>query len=572
MQEEVSLANAEPVGEVEDPSEIMALATQEVKRCLHVTNDSLPSICREMEDAASGVIIRPVFRRFNSVTQIFLRLIPAERYGALIAKALNELGASSLFWTFLDTPGSVEAAIKDYKSAVLRNLAALILRNKESHRADDEKDDALFSKLLPVPSPEPGDLEPPKKRSVAEVSDVLQRIPKKSKIPALAALHLVPGGGTDGQTPRKNVLVTRQKLRAAQLDPKGLLNLVGTSTNALERTKQLELLKTSGLLQKNVRKRSFADKFHDAEVRVDLGLAVHKANDTLLFGQKVMSAPGFLSAKNITDIQNNNVEGSTTWKHQNAFCKMLIAGCINQAKRITHKFDAVLHGSKPEELIGTTHEAIREILRSPEGRELSRDLDSTEDARVAACDKVIKRLVQAVAPILPLTLRDKALDGEYLRTALQFLGAAEFLFAQYETDVRTQANPNGVVGLSTAMHNEFERAVVFNAPLKPLDEFMSSMRCQYQTSLGLGSTFPKDFGGRSRQRENRRRGGRSSYHGRRLHPFGSGRGLQGQQDQFVPGQRIAAPTAIPIRGQEPCFNYRDGRCHRGASCRYSHIN
>ena len=205
---------------------------------------------------------------------------------------------------------------------------------------------------------------------------------------------------------------------------------------------------------------------------------------------------------------------------------MIIARCINQAKRITQKFDAVLHGSKPEELICTTHAAIKEILRSPEGRELSRDLDSTEDARVAACDKEIKRIIQAVAPILPLTLRDKALDGEYLRTALQFLGAAEFLFAQYETDVRTQANPNGVVGFSAAMHNEFERAFLFSALLMPLNKFMSPIMCQYQTSLGLGSTFPKDFEGRARQRENRRRGGRSSYYGRRFQPIGLGRGLQ----------------------------------------------
>ena len=564
MQEEVSLANVDPVREVEDPSEVMMQATQEVKRCLHVANDSLPDICRAMEEATSEAMIRPIFRRFNSVTQIFLRLIPEEKHGPLIAKALNELGASTLLLTFLNKPGSIEAAIRDYKSAVLRNLAALMLRNKESHRADDEKDDALFSELLPVPSPEPEVVKTSKKRSIADVSDVLQPIPKKSRVPALAALHLVPGGGADGQDPKKSVLVTRQKLRAAQLDPRGLLNLVGTSTNALERAKQLEMLKTSGWLHKNARKRSFVERFHEAEVRVDLGMAVHQAADTLLFGQKVMSAPGFLSAKNVTDIQNNNVEASTTWKHQNAFCKMIIAGCINQAKRITQKFDAVLHGSKPEELICTTHAAIKEILRSPEGRELSRDLDSTEDARVAACDKVVKKLVQAVAPILPLTLRDKALDGEYLRTALQFLGAAEFLFAQYETDVRTQANPNGVVGLSSAMHSEFERAVVFNAPLKPLNEFMNSMKCQYQTSLGLGSTFPKDFGGRSRQRENRRRGGRSPYYGRRF--VGSGRGLQDQQE------RTTAPTAIPIRGQEVRLNYRNGRCHRGAACRYSHIN
>ena len=86
--------------------------------------------------------------------------------------------------------------------------------------------------------------------------------------------------------------------------------MVGTSTNALERAKQLEMLKTSGWLHKNVLKKSFAERFHDAEVRFDLGMAVHQANDTLVFGQKVMSAPGFLSGKSITDIQKNNVKES----------------------------------------------------------------------------------------------------------------------------------------------------------------------------------------------------------------------------------------------------------------------
>ena len=130
--------------------------------------------------------------------------------------------------------------------------------------------------------------------------------------------------------------------------------------------------------------------------------------------------------------------------------------------------------------------------------------------------------------------------------------------------MKRTCEPRGLVGLSSAMHSEFERAVVFNAPLKPLNEFMNSMKCQYQTSLGLGSTFPKDFGGRSRQRENRRRGGRFPYYGRRF--VGSGRGLQDQQE------RTTTPTAIPIRGQDLCLNYRNGRCHRGATCRYSHIN
>ena len=79
MQEEVSLAGTVPNGETDDLSEIMALAVQEAEHCLRVTDDSLPKVCSEMEDATSELMIRPVFRRFNSVTQIFLRLVPAVR-------------------------------------------------------------------------------------------------------------------------------------------------------------------------------------------------------------------------------------------------------------------------------------------------------------------------------------------------------------------------------------------------------------------------------------------------------------------------------------------------------------
>ena len=574
MQEEVALSGNTVEDKADDPQAIFKLAVKEVKQCLRVTKDSLPKICGEIENASSKAIIRPVFRRLNSVTQIFLRLAPEDRYRDLISKALCELEASPRLQSFLPSAGSVQEAIRGYKSSVLRDLAAIITRDQECKRIDDERDDELFSLILPEPSsPEPEVEELTRKRAVSDVDDLLVRIPKRSKIPALAPLHMVPGGGADGQSAKKNVLVTRQKLRAAQLDPRGLLNLVSVSSNALERAKQLEMRKTAGLLQKNNRKRSFADRLQEAKVRVDLGLAGQEAGDTLLFGQKVMSAPGFLSAKNITDIQNNNVEGTTTWKHQNAYCKMIIAGCLNQARSIVKKFDTVLHGAKPETLIEETHKGIRDVLRSPEGRDFFREMDRTEAARTKACDKVVMKIVEAVAPIVPLTLRDKALDSGYLRTALHFLGAAEFMLARYETDVRTQANPNGVVGLAAAMHDEFDRSVVFNDPLKPVEEFMSCMKSQYQTSLGLGAPFPKDFGGRARQRDNRRdyrrgRGG-AFYPRRSLSNLGSGRGLPGGQGQFVAEQDT---RAIPIRGRGACYDFQQGRCRRGITCRFSHVN
>ena len=61
----------------------------------------------------------------------------------------------------------------------------------------------------------------------------------------------------------------------------------------------------------------------------------------------MLSKPGVLSNKNINDIENNFVEGNTTWTLQKTFVKMLTAGCLNQAKRIVEKYDEVLYGPAP---------------------------------------------------------------------------------------------------------------------------------------------------------------------------------------------------------------------------------
>ena len=98
---------------------------------------------------------------------------------------------------------------------------------------------------------------------------------------------------------------------------------------------------------------------------------------------------------------------------------------------------------------------------------------------------------------------------------------------------------------------------------------MSSMESQYQTSLGLGAPFPKDFGGRARQRENRRGRGGSFFPRRRFAGRGVGRGQQGQQQPFMAGQ----PTGSdPIRGRGACYAFQAGTCRRGNTCRFSHFN
>ena len=163
---------------------------------------------------------------------------------------------------------------------------------------------------------------------------------------------------------------------------------------------------------------------------------------------------------------------------------MMIAGCINQSKRVFEKYDEVLYGQAPESLIEGTHRAIRELLISPEGKSFLSKVDSLEEDDRTMCDSLIKRIIAAVPPIVPVALRNKALDGSYFRTALHMLGAAELLFSQYEADVRKLANPAGVVGLCSYMHAELERSALYNDELKPLKDFMRDMTTQYQTSLG----------------------------------------------------------------------------------------
>ena len=65
-----------------------------------------------------------------------------------------------------------------------------------------------------------------------------------------------------------------------------------------------------------------------------------------------MSTPGFLTTKNVLDIEHNLVGRETTWKHQKEYAKMVIAGYLNQAKSIFEKDD--VYGPTPEKLAEET--------------------------------------------------------------------------------------------------------------------------------------------------------------------------------------------------------------------------
>ena len=213
------------------------------------------------------------------------------------------------------------------------------MRRKEELTAlEDAQDNELFSQFLPdtvspvlgVGSDRPneevdnGDVSSRKRNSSGlavrtdapvkkpRMPSLMAPIPKKSKVPALASIELVNQSNPEGLLTKKKLLLTREKLRAGFHNPKGLLNLVDSSTNALEHTKKLELLNAAGFQFDSQNKTTFSDRLNSAILRLDLGLGAHSLSDTYLFGPKVLSSPGFISKKNITEIENNVVDGKAS--------------------------------------------------------------------------------------------------------------------------------------------------------------------------------------------------------------------------------------------------------------------
>ena len=335
-----------------DLNPVIELAKKEVAKLLEATNDTMNTVCMEVERAATKEALRTAFRRLNSFTRFFLEIAPEGKYDNQIRDALGSLQVSARLEAMLQTVTPVRSALQEYKKSVVQSLADSLRRRETELSKYNELDDALLSRLPEPDSPSEDEINPD--RPVADTLASLERAdssrkrassdlgfslssPKKPKTPVLASIEQVTAESGLGGSSVKRALMTRERLRAGSHDPKGLLDLVSTSTNALEHTKRLELLKAAGFILNPPKNSSIAEKFNAAEVRLELGLGGHSVADTLLFGNRVLSTSGVLTKKNVNDIENNNVFGNTTWSHQNTYVKSLIAGCLNQAKRMVEK-------------------------------------------------------------------------------------------------------------------------------------------------------------------------------------------------------------------------------------------
>ena len=64
------------------------------------------------------------------------------------------------------------------------------------------------------------------------------------------------------------------------------------------------------------------------------------------------------------------------------------------------------------------------------------------------------------------------------------------MFYRYEFDIRSQANPEGIIDIRGSANSEFKMCVFSNGNLKPQRDFINEMRTQHQTLLELGVGFP----------------------------------------------------------------------------------
>ena len=329
--DDILLVPVEPIVEGES-HRVLELAVQEAQNMGVAMGESFSDICAAVERATSKEALVKALGPFNSFMHIFLGMTSEELDDRSILNAVGTLPPSTRFQELLRSQETLVEAIRAYKTLVASDLAKIYRRKEDFLRASQVQDRELLDNLLPsqdtseaaedgmaVVAPAHHELDPglasSKKRGVSAVADEagMSRIPrKKYTIPALASVGIVSEASSTGLSTKK-ALMTRERLRAGLHDPRGLLNLVGSSTDALERTKKWELMKSAGWCFDDKKKNTtFSEKLNAATWRLQLGLGGQVSGDTLLFGQKVLSNPGSLSYKNISDIENNIIDGKTT--------------------------------------------------------------------------------------------------------------------------------------------------------------------------------------------------------------------------------------------------------------------
>ena len=140
------LGNTESLEERSIASKAIQLALQEVSNVLTATNDSLSAVCTRVEEATTREELRKAFRQFHSIMSMFTEAVPREADKRMVSEALRSLAPSDRFMELLISQASVASAVSNYKTLIIRDLAAALRRKEELLRSSEEQDDLLFDR------------------------------------------------------------------------------------------------------------------------------------------------------------------------------------------------------------------------------------------------------------------------------------------------------------------------------------------------------------------------------------------------------------------------------------------
>ena len=106
-------------------AENLEFAKHEAIKLFSLTQESVVDICKFVEGARDKTSAKTAFRRLNLVFRLFLEAAPGPVHN-LVRTAIRFFPISKRLDSFLTSADSVQAALTEYKTSVVLDLAANI--------------------------------------------------------------------------------------------------------------------------------------------------------------------------------------------------------------------------------------------------------------------------------------------------------------------------------------------------------------------------------------------------------------------------------------------------------------
>ena len=127
--------------------ESIKTALGEITTLLSATNESLFSICSEIETATSEDACRRGVRKFNSILRLLMVAAIDEHSDPIMRRAIASLSPSPQLLSVLASQESVALGVAAYMRLILKKLVMKICRRRTPAVVSEEQDDDLFARF-----------------------------------------------------------------------------------------------------------------------------------------------------------------------------------------------------------------------------------------------------------------------------------------------------------------------------------------------------------------------------------------------------------------------------------------